>query len=238
MSAVEPIRCKIYGGGLLATTLRKIGPSVGAYFAAGVSNSLDATESDYSREINEIIKFIKKNQLNRIIYFSSFTAIRGDSRYAEHKRNVEKIITENSLKFLIIRLPQVAGLTNNNTILSYFVRQILKKQILTINKSAVRRFIDVDDVARIANYISINYKSNLIVNIGPKLGLSAEKIAYEVSRVLGVKPMLNLVDGGDSQCADIQSAVEILGERDIIFQDDYQRFVIEKYVNKLAIMSA
>ena len=90
-----------------------------------------------------------------------------------------------------------------------------------------------------ASFISVNTKSNLNVNIRSIKGLSAKQIAYEVSRVLGVDPVIYFFDGGDGrQRADTQFTDYILNNINLIIQDKYQRLVTEKNVQQVAMVSA
>lgn len=59
----------------------------------------------------------------------------------------------------------------------------------------------------------------------------------EVGRILGVIPVSRFVYGGSGQFAGLHASVELLDEHDIIFQDDYQRMEIEKYVKKLGAVA-
>jgi nucleoside-diphosphate-sugar epimerase len=225
---------KIYGAGLIAKELKKRNDLDGCFFAAGVSDSLNASDNDYLREVKEISKFIKDNSKEKIYYYSSFVAVNGDSKYANHKREIEKIIINNSFDYNIIRLPQVVGLTNNKTLVNYFIDKILNKEKFNLQKNAKRRLIDIEDVARITSIIYRYSEQKMIINIGPRDAISVKGIAIKISEILKVEPNWTEIVSGEEQETSLAKCENLLRKNDVIFQKNYQYDVLEKYVSSIA----
>jgi UDP-2-acetamido-2,6-beta-L-arabino-hexul-4-ose reductase len=221
----------IYGKGLIAKELKKYENGLSShFFAAGVSNSQCSNKEDYRREFRELSEFVKKIGGEKIIYYSSFVAVSGDSMYAEHKRNMERFLLEEISSCNILRLPQVVGVVNNSTLVSFFVKKILSEEGIVIQEKAKRRLISIEDVARLSVAISKKPYSNLAINIGPIYSMSAYEIAIKISEILNQEIKILFKDGGDEQNASLEDFVKIMGGDDIIFDKEYQKSVLHKYV--------
>ena len=95
----------------------------------GFSNSGEIDRIEYKRELED--PYIDLSSLIAIIelYTSAATLRRsGTSRYAQHKRQIESIIAESVNDFIILRLPQVVGVTANRTLINYFVSAARNKK--------------------------------------------------------------------------------------------------------------
>lgn len=224
----------VYGRGMLANCIRAIDGISGAFFASGVSDSVGASQDDYNREILGVSEFIKINKDLKIYYFSSFVALSENSRYAEHKRTVEDIISKNAKKYLIVRLPQVVGITKNKTLVSFMISSVLKNLKIRVYKNAKRRLLSIEDFGRILKLLSLSDLDNMQINVGPDLSLSAEDILLKICSILETNPNYELIGSGDAQYADVSYIKKILGDSDNIFQDNYQEDVLSVYVPQLS----
>lgn len=225
---------RIYGTGMIAKALNSVEKIEGCYFAAGVSNSNCNDEREYKREIIALDNFIHSIGCRRVVYYSSFVAIAGAGRYADHKRHIENHIQSKCENFLIIRLPQVVGITNNNTLVSYFTKNIIKKESVNIQRNAFRRIIDVSDVVRISKIMYESTKENKIINVAPLVCMRSLDIFIEISNILGINSAYNIIDGGFEQIGDLEDSLNILGRDEKIFSPEYQIEVLKKYVPTLA----
>lgn len=223
----------IYGKGLIANSLMKESIIAGAFFAAGVSNSSTSSERDFDREKLELTNFIQKYKTERIIYFSSFAAVCENTPYAIHKKRMEQIILQLAKEYTIIRLPQVVGITTNNTLVSYFVKSIISNNKVNIYKNAKRRLIDVNDVARIAAKISVTDMQSTIINVGPPKSVSALFIYILISRILSSNVNYQLIEGGVDHKVDLRDFEKIAGSHERIFQFDYQARTLKKYIKNI-----
>ena len=226
----NPNHLIIHGRGMMASVLRSASDIDGAVFAAGISNSLETDEREYVREKTELLKFIRANPEKRIIYFSSFVAATGQTRYARHKRDLELLISEEASRFIVLRLPQVVGRTSNRTLVNYLVGAARNRESITVQKNAVRRLVDADDIGRIITRFIAKGVTREIIAVGPSSPLLVLDIVAIIESILGTKFSYTLIDRGDQQPADLSRAVDLLGPDDSIFSADYQTAVLEKYV--------
>jgi len=86
------------------------------YFASGVSNSSETRESEYEREIALLMK---QDKWRHIVYFSSLSIFYTDTRYAQHKRQMEKLVKKNFGHYTIIRLGNISWGVNPHTLINY-----------------------------------------------------------------------------------------------------------------------
>jgi len=86
------------------------------YFASGVSNSQEIKESEYNREIDLLGK---QDKWRHIVYFSSLSIFYTDTRYAQHKRQMEKLIKKNFGHYTIIRIGNITWGKNPHTLINY-----------------------------------------------------------------------------------------------------------------------
>lgn len=86
------------------------------FFASGVSNSQETRDKPYVRELNLLLKqSVKKH----IVYFSSMSVFYSDSKYAQHKRNMEMVVKLYFPKYTIVRLGNITWGKNPHTLLNY-----------------------------------------------------------------------------------------------------------------------
>jgi nucleoside-diphosphate-sugar epimerase len=146
----------IVGKGLIASQLSEyIDNNEIIVFASGVSNSRETREELFERERLLIDSFIPCNKL--FVYFSTcsvFDDSLADSMYVKHKLSIEKHIESNFKSYIILRLPNIIGLTNNNnTFFNFFFNAIRQQTPIVIQKNAVRYFMDVEDLSPILKMI-------------------------------------------------------------------------------------
>lgn len=85
------------------------------FFASGVSNSGEIPESEYQREIDLLLE---QDISQRIVYFSSLAVFYSDTRYVQHKRDMEFII-KNFPHYNIVRLGNIDWGMNPHTLINY-----------------------------------------------------------------------------------------------------------------------
>jgi nucleoside-diphosphate-sugar epimerase len=223
----------IIGNGLIARsfTAVKLKENI-IVLALGVSNSHETRETEYLREKNVILKAIERHSSATIVYFSTCSLVNGaNSRYTQHKLEMERLISDGASSFHIFRLPQVVGLVNNDTLVSFLTNLIIEGKHLTLQRAARRNLIDVADVARIACLLSNEGKGlNSIQNIAPEFGVPVLDIATEIAKIRGRNFVYNCIDAGDDQAVNIDFLKASLPSDDLIFSADYWRFVLRKYV--------
>ena len=146
----------IFGSGLLA---RAFGPqfansATSCVYAAGVSNSNCSDQREFDREQDRLMVAMGQHRSAELfLYFGTCSAngpLGSASPYVQHKIKMEKIVEEHP-RYLILRLPQTAGKTENpHTLLNYIFARIIRSERFQVWKNARRNIIDVDDVVRIA----------------------------------------------------------------------------------------
>lgn len=206
----------------------------GAFFASGVSNSKCQDGKEYLREKIELKKFIDCYNNFKVFYFSSFCAENPLSMYCCHKRQMEEYVVNNCSKFMVLRLPQVVGPVTNNTLVSFFVKKIVNEERIFVQRKAYRRLIDVEDVARICQMAGDPQIENKVMSCGPSTLMSVEEIIIEIAHVLNVKPIYEFVDSGDNQNVNVSEFVKFIGKEDHIFDLDYQKRILKKYVQLIS----
>jgi nucleoside-diphosphate-sugar epimerase len=195
---------KIIGNGLIANKFSNCKIDDVLIFASGVSNSSEILDSEFQRERLLLLKAIKNNSENKIVYFSSCGVIDRNNNniaYYKHKLNMEKIVKK-SKNYLILRLPQLlSGLDdtkNKNTIINNFVEKILCNEIVRIQINASRYVIDINDVVLFINNYHHLY-SNRILNFANPVNYKVEVIFKTIATVLKVnEPFYEIVNGGSS----------------------------------------
>lgn len=85
------------------------------FFASGVSDSSCTDEKQYQREIDLLLD---QDGLQHIVYFSSLSVFYSDTRYAEHKRQMEIRIKRFPI-WTIIRLGNITWGDNPSTLINY-----------------------------------------------------------------------------------------------------------------------
>lgn len=105
------------------------------FFVSGVSNSQETRASEFRREIDLLLD---QDHENHIVYVSSLCVFESDTRYARHKRQMEKLV-KNFKTWTIIRLGNITWGTNPHTLINFFKQQ--KKRGEKIDVQDVYRYI-------------------------------------------------------------------------------------------------
>lgn len=87
------------------------------FFASGVSNSQEKREFEYEREVNLLNK---QDRLKHIVYFSTLAVFYSNTRYAMHKRVMEKLIKDNFEYWTIIRIGNITWGKNLHTFINAY----------------------------------------------------------------------------------------------------------------------
>ena len=105
----------IVGHGDIASVLK---PREGLlFFASGVSNSSEASESEYQRERDLLLK---QDREPRLVYFGSLSIFYTETRYSRHKREMEDLVRAEFPRYCIVRLGNITFGENPHTIVNFF----------------------------------------------------------------------------------------------------------------------
>lgn len=111
------------------------------YFASGVSNSQEKRESEYQREIDLLLS---QDKTKHLVYFSSLCVFYGKTRYANHKRYMERLIKKTFKKYTIMRIGNITWGKNPHTIINFIRTQIIRWQHIEV-KDVYRYVVDKDE---------------------------------------------------------------------------------------------
>ena len=106
------------------------------YFASGVSNSRETRESEYARETKLLLA--QSNAIN-LVYFSSLSVFYGEGRYAQHKKEMERIVKNYFKHYTIVRLGNITWGNNPNTLINYMRNRV--NSLVWIDIQDVYRYI-------------------------------------------------------------------------------------------------
>ena len=115
------------------------------FFASGVSNSTETTQSEYWREI----QLLDKQDKNKcLFYFSSISVddmSKIENEYLMHKRRMELLIKSNFKNYNIIRIGNISWGNNPNTFLNYIKNKIKNGEAVEI-KDEYKYIIDKEQL--------------------------------------------------------------------------------------------
>lgn len=223
----------IVGNGLLAQAFYKSfgGNEYITIFASGVSNSQELSAKNFLRE--ELLLKQELNKKKKIIYFSTCSVSDPtllNSPYVLHKIRMEKIIALNSMDYLIFRLPQIVGRTENpNTLTNFIYDNIKNSRKFKVYEAAKRNIIDVEHVAAIAELaIEIGY-SCCTINVANSKSISVLKIVQLFEEMLSITAVYDLLPGGSSYDIDVALCYELAKRINLVFDANYVESTIKKY---------
>lgn len=205
-------------------------------FASGVSDSGDLPDSEYLREINTLLPLVQSNK--HLIYFSTtgvYDPQRKDNKYIKHKLAVETLIADNFERWTIFRLPNVIGNGGNSkTMVNFFVNAIKKSEPITIQKYAVRRLMDVDDVFKFVDYsISNKYFPNQTINLCSDYLTKVPVIVEKIETIIGKKANAQLIEKGSSYTIPNTEFNQLNSKLEVRFDETYLERVLFKYFGNL-----
>lgn len=201
-------------------------------FASGVSNSKENKKEEFKREFNLLSNFLDTKQ--KLIYFSTCTVLYDcvkKTDYVKHKLNIEKYIQSNFENFIIFRLPNVVGVSNNNnTSFNFFKKNLLEKNEIVIEERTTRYFIDIDDVVNTISPIILNEKENKkIFNVCFDTKISINDFITLMSNFLKIEPKINKLNKGCSYDVDNKSFLSLVSDKYKYIDKDYNYKIIKKY---------
>ncbi|KKQ77862.1 MAG: hypothetical protein A3A96_00545 [Candidatus Zambryskibacteria bacterium RIFCSPLOWO2_01_FULL_39_39] len=131
------------------------------YFASGVSNSQETRESEYKRERDLLME---QNKNKHLVYFSSLCVFYSDTRYAQHKIEMEKMVKNNFKYYTIIRLGNITWGKNPHTLINFIRNKLKNKEKIKI-QPVYRYLVDKDEFL---HWISLIPTWNCEMNITGK----------------------------------------------------------------------
>lgn len=172
------------------------------------------------------------------IYFSSCSILDpevGETPYVLHKIRMEKLLQNQAKFFLIFRLPEVVGLSGDESnLVNFLVDAISNKKPFEISAKAQKNLIDIDNVHTIADeIIKSNKYSNSIINIASTQKTSIYALIQNIEQFLGLKARFDKVEKGSDLDLDISEIQPLLSMLNINFDENYIPRALEKYFGHL-----
>lgn len=223
----------IIGNGMLATAFRAIENEGICIYAAGVSNSTCTVHEEFSRESRLLEEALERNSAGLFVYFSTCSIadnIAQDSAYVVHKKRMEALIKAHPT-YLLLRLPQVAGRTENpNTLLNYLNHCIQQDMPFQIWKTASRNIIDIDHVVGIAKEIFADKSLyNQIVNIANPRSVYLLEIVQAFERLHKKNANYSTINKGTEYNIDVSVVSNIVSTLKIDFDNFYLDRTLKKH---------
>ena len=229
----------IIGSGVIANRfISNVQQSDYIIFAGNINDSAIVDDSIIRDEEDLITKTILDNKLKTFVYFSSCGILDKsitDSPYIAHKLRMEKLIQNSANKYLIFRLPQLLGLSDEKTsLVSYLASSIVEGRKFDVWNNISRNFIDIDDVYSIVEHIlSQKIYSNKILNIAAPHNTPTLDIVQCMESYFGRDAKYNIVDRGQNYDIDISETIKIIDELKIEFNLNYIFRALNKYFRHL-----
>lgn len=167
-------------------------------FSSGVSNSGETNAAAFQKEIDLIKQHILEIKLGTtFVYFSTtsiFDTSKSTSLYTNHKIVIENLIKDSGINYLIIRLPNLVGSSNNpHTLTNFFAQSLSSGKQINLNPGAIRHLIDVADLPFILTDISKKFgKQKVTVNVETDKPLTAEQILRLLEEVTSKRADVNI----------------------------------------------
>ncbi len=237
---------QITGRGMVARSLQPYAqqfPDVVA-FAGGVANSTLQNDAGYNREYS-----LLRDQLDvcreagkLLIYFSSAGAIYGSlsgirdensttqpvSRYGQHKMACETLIRSSGARYLIVRLANLVGFSQNSAQLLPVLTEQVKSGQVTLQKHATRDIMDVDDFAMILTQLLPVIPDNQTIIIASGISVPVSQLVESIQDALGLTAAIEYLNSGEPQEFSIARLQSLLPS--VSFPPDYYQNVIRKYL--------
>lgn len=224
----------IIGNGMLAKAFSNTTINHSLIFCSGVSNSQETQSNAFLREERLLRQALHEQNDRCLIYFSSVAAPTLANLYFKHKMNMERLIEVSSENYLIFRLPQVAGITLNTTLLPTIIENIYLQKKFIIYKNATRTIVDIEDVVKIVNMITMQSIKNKTINICPNYSFQPEYLAQLVSNQLQLEPCYEIVNRGDKQlCTQDESFEGSIVSGFFSKKTNYLENIVEKYTPEI-----
>ncbi len=238
---------EIIGHGMIARSLEPYRERIpdAVIFASGVANSVASDHKAYEREYSLLADTLHycQQQNKRIVYFSSGGAIYGatngfrsettptfpNSPYGRHKLLCEAMITGAEVSFLLLRLANLVGASQNASQLIPSLMRQVRNGSVTVFTKATRDLLDIEDFAHLLVCLLETNPQSALFTLASGQSIPVLAIAEEIRGLSGLQAKFELIDGGDEQRFDIGKLSQAL-PLGLSFEYDYFRRVLAKYV--------
>ncbi len=224
----------ITGAGFLARAFKKFDNSKEIHvFASGVSDSGNISQKEFGRERVLLEDVLAKNQ-GTLVYFSTcsiYDEFLKDALYIRHKLLMEEVIRLSRNPYLIFRLSNPVGKTDNpHTLINFFVNCIESGKKFDLWKGSFRNILDIEDVVALSSYfISKKEYVNRIINVANPLNYSVEDIVGVLEKVLNKKAYYNVTVKKSIPRISTAEVIQAADRLHLRFDENYLNLVLAKY---------
>lgn len=225
----------VIGNGMIAKSFSRFADDASRLvFASGVSNSSNTDEGAFKRESDLLLAEMAKHPDATVIYFSTcsvYDPSLQESAYVLHKLKMEDLIKNVASSFIIFRVSNPIGFTNNHhTLINYFVDHIQSGSEFTIWQYASRNLIDIDDMNHICELI-INDPNwlNKTVNVANPVNYPVLQIVETLEEHFATKGNYTILEKGNSPLVDTSDIQSLYSQLHIDFGNDYLQKLLNKY---------
>lgn len=197
-------------------------------FASGISSSLNVTDENINRECKLVDKILKETKKIPIIYFSSSFVGFVETKYYQHKLNMERYIQDRNESALIVRIPQLVGRGGNpENFFNFVVNKVKNGEPIITSNNTCRSLIDVVDLVSFVDVVK--YKTG-VINFSHIEITSVVDICNFIGDVVGLAPVMNFMDTDNQKMPNNSEIVEHVITKLNINKIGYNKRIIEKYV--------
>lgn len=225
----------VVGNGMIAKSFSRFADDASRLiFASGVSNSSNTNEEDFKRESDLLLEQMGKHPDANLIYFSTcsiYDPSLQESAYVLHKLKMEDVIKNVAASYIIFRVSNPIGVTNNhNTLLNYFVEHLIQKVHFNVWQYASRNLIDLDDMNNICDLIIKDENwLNKIVNVANPVNYPVLQIVESIEHHFNLKGNYQVLEKGNSPLIDTTEIQPIYSQLHIDFGNEYLQRLLNKY---------
>lgn len=203
-------------------------------FASGVSHSKGSNAAEFARERTLLQRSLKANAGMLFVYFSTcsvYDPTECESPYVKHKLAMEAVVMDLSSNYLIFRVSNVVGHSDNpTTIFNFLVQHIRNESPFDLWKEATRNIIDVQHVVEIVTFcIRAHNGAGQIINIANPFHYKVLDIARKMESYFKKAGNFRLIDAGSSFRIDTGISDHVAKQIGITFEGDYIGRLLKKY---------
>jgi nucleoside-diphosphate-sugar epimerase len=203
-------------------------------YAAGVSNSNCTDTREFQRERARLNGALQDwARAGAFVYFGTCSSDDAEVRnasYVQHKLAMEQLVASHP-KHLILRLPQLAGVTPNpHTLLNFLYARIARSEAFSVWRFAYRNIIDVQDVAN-ATHALLEEPAirQARFNLANPTSYAILDIVEQLEKLVGKRAIYDVCERGHSYAIDVTEMLPFLARANISFDDDYLGRILRKY---------
>jgi nucleoside-diphosphate-sugar epimerase len=224
----------IVGTGLIGKSLSRIDTAGITVFASGVSNSHETGAKEFLREKSLLESHLNGQTNSKLVYISTCSVndpSQSDSPYVIHKKLMEHLVLSHPDTH-IVRLPNVVGPDgNSNNLVNHFVKSIRSGETLTVQESARRYILGVDELAKLMEaFVSLLPHADRVVDFAPPTSTSVLDLVHLIEDIIGTAANISIVPGGSSYPIDFSKTAKYSKLSGIDFPDRYAESVLKKWI--------